>query len=281
MQSNAFSNEPDAELDALLSAPNRLEVPEDESALLRRQLDAFRRQLSERPEQQRSLLDVAREVLANPIFRPAIAVALLVALVFAGITLMRLGTHDAYANVVQQLRSPQTLSYTVVVAEGTEVSITYAAPGLVRIETSWGVEIIQNRSEGTGTILLHFLKSYMVGPASGDDAEVVDFLDELRTLPEKATERLGEQTIGGRPAIGYKVDKGQYALVVWIDSETEQPLQFDIAVSAHDGAPVHAMHIEDIRIDDPIDPAMFDASIPADYKEISAMDDAPDTGAIR
>ena len=268
-------------LDVVLRGIQEIDVPAEVDAKMRARLDAFRGQLSaDRSSVRPSTWSLLKQLLMAPQLRPAIAATLMVLLLVSVVLLVRTTTRSAYAVVADELRGAEAIAYVVQIADQTEVEVAFREPGQYLYRTSWGMEVLEDRVKGEKIILLHFLERYAIEPADENRNEPADLLGELRALPPKADRIMGERVFDGRTATGYAVDQEDAAIIVWIDNETERPLQLDISFE-HEDVPVFTMHVRDIRIDDAVQDSIFDAAIPEHYERIAEGGEVPGIGAPR
>jgi outer membrane lipoprotein-sorting protein len=181
-----------------------------------------------------------------------------------------------YAAAATQLSSAHSFEYTVAIAPGAEVDFSYLAPGFRRIKLSWGMEI---RSDGSGKqiVLMHLTKNYIVGKE--EQSEAPDLVEQFKALPTSTHESLGEQTVGGRKLLGYRVhpsksempdaNLGLSALDLWVDAATGNTDHVDLSIQ-EPGKPLYQMHIKNIRIDEEMDHSLFDMNPPAGYTKLGA-----------
>jgi hypothetical protein len=260
-----------------------MDVPPDVQERLRGRLASFRGKIGQRPPSRLPLLWYS---LVHPSWvRVAATAAVVGAVVVAALFLLpRSDASRAYAAAVAQLSRAQSLEYTVVLAPYTEVSFSYLVPGYRRVDCSWGMEL---RTDGSGKqlILIPATRHYLIeeGKPSDSLADAMNLVEQLKSLPKKPGEILGEQTVGDKRLRGYRVHQlprgnviqGLKALDVWVDERGGSPDHVDISIQEA-GKPLYQMHIKDIRVDAKINPSQFDMTPPAGYTEIQA----PGGGAI-
>jgi outer membrane lipoprotein-sorting protein/effector-binding domain-containing protein len=184
-----------------------------------------------------------------------------------------------YAAAVSRLAGARSLQYTMELAPFVEVEFSHLAPNRDRINCSWGIEI---RADGSGTqlVLMHASKRYARERTAADGlAHSVDLIEQLSKLPRKADAALGERWTGGRRLVGYRVmgtrmpgGHGVKSLDLWIDAQSGNPDHADITPA--DAGSGYQMHVTGIRVDASVDPAVFDMTPPAGYKELTAADAA-------
>lgn len=266
----------DHDVDELIRRSTQVEVPANVEVRLRSRLAEFRTRVEQRPPSRLRMLVYS---LIHPTsFRvPAMTAAVLAAIVVA-LVLIPKGSNAsrAYAAAAAQLRNAQSLQYTVVLAPYTEVDLSYLAPGYRRVKCSWGIEL---RTDGTGKqmILMHATRNYMFEEVKQVDslANSTDFVEQWKSLPKTADESIGEQWVGDRRLLGYRVRQapsgsgipGLKWLDLWVDAPTGNPDHVDITIQ-EPGKPLYQMHIKDIRVDAEINRSLFDMTPPTGYTAI-------------
>lgn len=279
------------EMDELIRRRTQVEVPAEVEDRLRRRLAEFRTRVEQRPPSRwRSL---AYSLTHPPALRViAMAAALLVA-VTAGLVLIprESSASRVYAAAAEQLRSSQSLEYTIVLnaIPYVAVDISYAAPGYKRLNCSWGIEVRADRTAGKQIVLMHATRMYLA--EAGKQVESIansdDLVEQLRSLPPSADEVLGEQRAGGKRLIGYRLRKappntsitsatfpGLKTFDVWVDAGTREADHVDVTVQ-EEGKPPHQMHINNIRVGGQVDRALFDLTPPAGYTAITVPSAEP------
>ena len=251
------------DMDEMIRRATRVEVPAGVEDRLRGRLMEFRTRVEHRPPNHRPALRVM-----------AMAAALLAA-VAAGLVLIprQSSASRVYAAAAAQLRSSQSLEYTIVLnaTPYVAVEISFLAPGFRRINCSWGIEVRADGTTGKQIALFHATRNYVAEEGKQVQSSD-DFLEQLRSLPQAADEMLGEQWAGGTRLIGYRLHKappntgisGPQAFDIWVDAATRETHHVDITIQ-EEGKPTHQMHIQNIRSGAPIDRSMFDLTPPAGY----------------
>jgi outer membrane lipoprotein-sorting protein/predicted transcriptional regulator YdeE len=261
------------DLDEFIQRSTQVEVPADVEERLRGRLAEFRTRVEQRPPSRLRML--VYSLTHPPTFRvPAVTAAVLAAVAVALVIIPK-GSNEsrAYAAAAAQLRSAQSLEYTIVLAPYTEVGFTYLAPGYRRVNCSWGIEM---RTDGSGKqlLLMHATQNYVIEQVKqvNDLASGTDMVEQFKSLPQTADESLGEQRAGGKRLIGYRahhmragsVSSGFKALDLWVDAGTRKPDHVDITFQ-EPGKPLYQMHIKDIRVDAETNRSLFDMTPPAGY----------------
>jgi len=259
------------DVDELIRRRTQMEVPAEVEERLRGRLAEFRTRVEQRPP--------SRFFVGVPMLRVAALTATLLVLAAVGLVLIprQSGGSRTYAAAAAQLRSAQSLEYTLVLNAEPYVAVDFSflAPAYRRLNCSWGIEVRGDGSTGKQIVLFHGTRTYLT--EGGKQVEAADLAEELRALPRTADEVLGERWTGGRKLVGYRLTKeppdgsipGLKALDVWIDSGTSEADHVDITVQ-EPGKPVHQMHIQNIRVNQEVNRALFDLTPPAGYSTIGA-----------
>ena len=265
------------DVDELMRRTMQTEVPADVEVRLRGRLAEFRTRVEQRPPSRFRTLAYA--LTHRPAVRVMSMAAALLAVVTVGLVLIprESGASRVFAAAAAQLRSSQSLQYTIVLAPYVQVEFSYMAPGYRRLNCSWGIEVRTDGTIGKQIVLMHAARTYLTesGKQVESQANTEDFLEQLRSLPQTADEVLGEKWTGTRKLIGYRLRKappngsipGLKELDIWIDAATGEADHVDITVQ-EPGKPADQMHIENIRVDGQVDRSVFDLAPPAGYTPI-------------
>jgi hypothetical protein len=267
------------DLDDFVQRSTQVEVPTVVAERLHRRLAEFRERVEQRPPSR--LQALAYSLIHPASFRVPLMTAALLAVVITLAFIPR-GSNAGrvYAAAATQLRSAHSLQYTVAIAPGAEVDFAYLAPSFRRIKLSWGMEI---RSDGSGKqiVLMHLTKNYIVGKE--EQSEVPDLVKQLKLLPQTPDQSIGEQWVGSRKLMGYRVHEtqpgtmfpgaisGLSALDLWVDAASGNPDHVDISIQ-EPNKPLYQMHIKNIHVDAEIDPSLFDMTPPAGYTKMGIPD---------
>jgi outer membrane lipoprotein-sorting protein len=269
------------EMHDLIQRNTQVEIPAEVEDRLRHRLAEFRTRVEQRPPSRwRSLAD---SLTYRPPVRVMAMVATALVAVAVGLVFIPRASNASrvYAAAAQQLRSSQSLEYTIVLNDTPYVAVdfSYAAPGYQRLNCSWGIEVRADHTAGKQIVLIHFMRSYVV--ESGKQVERIanseDMVEQLLSLPPSAEQVLGEKQAGDKRLIGYRLPtaalntsfSGLQTFDMWVDAATRQADHVDIAIQ-EPGKPVHQMHINNIRVDGQIDRSVFDLTPPAGYTLITA-----------
>jgi outer membrane lipoprotein-sorting protein len=275
-------NEKD-EMDELIRKSAQVEIPAEVEERLRHRLAGFRTRVEERPPSRwRSL---AYSLTHLPPVRVVAMAATVLMAVAAGLVLIprEASASRVYAAAAEQLRTSQSIDYTIVLNETPYVGIdfSYAAPGYRRVNCSWGIEVRADHTAQKQIVLMHLTRMYVVesGKQVESPANSEDLVESLLSLPPAAGQVLGEQQAGGKRLIGYRIPKAQLGnsftdmktFDLWVDAGTGQADRVDIAIREPE-KPVHHMYIRNIRVNGQVDRSLFDLTPPAGYSTITALD---------
>ncbi len=185
------------------------------------------------------------------------------------------GPSQAYAAVVEQLRNALTVSFSAVWyfdenEPPTHIEMAYREPGIQRVAIDHnGSHIIQvlDTNRDKGIVLMPETKTCIemdlasMPSVERDRIQLINLVSkEIKTLPDRADEILGEQVIDGREVQGFRVSDQ----TIWIDVETQELISVDRKLGGT------RMVMSEFRIDpDDLDDSMFSTTPPEDYTPIS------------
>jgi outer membrane lipoprotein-sorting protein len=264
------------DVDELIRRRTQVEIPAEVEDRLRRRLAEFRVRVEQRPPSR--LRSFAYSLMSPPVLRPAAMTAVALAIVAAGLILVPRESRasQVFAAAANELKSAQSLQYTVVLNSDPYVGLDFAylAPGYRRVNFSWGMEVRTDGATGRQILLMHGIHAYLneTGKTVESQSNIDDFSAQLRALPDRADDVLGEQWTGQQKLLGYRLSKtppngsipGLKTMDIWIDSATREVHHVDITVQEK-GKPEHQMHIQDIRVGAAVDRSLFDLTPPAGY----------------
>jgi outer membrane lipoprotein-sorting protein len=279
-------------LDEFIRRSTEVDVPPHVEARLRHRLAEFREKVEQRPPSRLRML--VYSLIHPPSLRvPAMAAAVLAAVALALVLIPgRSNASRVYAAAAAQLRTAQSLEYTVVLAPYTEVDFSYLAPGDRRVNCSWGIEV---RTDGSGKqmILMPATRNYLIEQVQQVDglASAMDMVEQFKSLPKTADESLGEERAGGKRLMGYRVHEaaagsgipGFKAFDLWVDAGTGNPDHMDITIQ-EPGKPLYQMRIKDIRVGAAVNRSLFDMTPPAGYTAIATpntVEHTPSQGSVK
>ena len=285
------------DVDELIQRSTQVEVPVDVEERLRGRLAEFRTKVEQRPPAHWRAF--AYSLLHRPALRVAAMATGLVVVAAVGLVLVpkQSRASEVFSTAAAQLRNSPSLAYTIVLNDTPYVGVdfTYLAPGYRRLDCSWGIEVRTDGTTGKQIVLMHGARTYLTegGKQVENQGNIDSFADQLRSLPQKADEVIGDKWVGDKKLIGYRLRNsppnagipGLKALDIWIDAATREPHHVDITVQEQ-GKPEHQMHIQNIRVAQNVDRSLFDLTPPAGYTPFAIPDGkevatAPDTPALR
>lgn len=268
------------DLDELIRRRTQMEVPVDVEGRLRSRLAEFRTRVEQQPPSRFRAL--AYSLIHPPAVRVMALTALLLVAVGVGMVFFpgEFSGNRVYAAAAEQLRSSQSLEYTIVLNTTPYVAVdfSYVAPGYRRLNCSWGIEVRTDGTAGKQIVLMHATRTYLTedGKQVENLANSEDIAEQLRSLPQSADEVLGEQRAGEKRLIGYRLRKapantsipGLNTFDIWVDAGTREVHHVDITIQ-EEGKPAHQMHIQNIRVDAEVNRSMFDLTPPVGYTAIA------------
>jgi len=264
------------DVDELIRRRTQVEVPAEVEDRLRHRLVEFRARVEQRPPSR--LRSFLYSLVPAPHLRAVAMTAVALAIVAAGLILIPRESRasQVFAAAAAELKSAQSLQYTVVLNSDPYVGLDFAylAPGYRRVNFSWGMEVRTDGTSGRQILLMHGMHAYLneTGKTVESQSSIDDFSAQLRALPDRADDVLGEQWTGRQKLLGYRLSKappngsipGLKAMDIWVDAATREVHHVDITVQEN-GKPEHQMHIQDIRVGAPVDRSLFDLTPPAGY----------------
>ena len=172
--------------------------------------------------------------------------------------------NQLYAQTIEHFKTFKTISYYVELEEGLKFSVQYTDPGLVRMNSSWGIEIITDLVEEKQMILSHSKRTYFIKKIFDTDKNKI-FLKELRNLPEQADVSLGKKFKNGKSLEGFQVFVHEGCTIdVWIDAGSKEITNLN--VKFHEKGKVESyINIKDIELNAKMDPADFKLEPPEGY----------------
>ncbi len=219
---------------------------------------------------------IRKAVHAKARWATATGIAILLIAVVVTFNPFGRGPSQAYAAVVEQLRNALTVSFSAVWyfdenESPTHIEMAFREPGIQRIAMDYnGANMVQvlDTKQDKGIILMPETKTYFeMDLASMPSVEqhrlqLIKFVSkEIKTLPKKADEILGEQVVDGREVQGFRVGNQ----TIWIDVETEELVFVDKELGGT------RMVMTNFRIDPAdLDDSMFSTTPPEDYTPIAS-----------
>lgn len=212
----------------------------------------------------------------------AIAAVILVA-VFIGF--LPTGGSSVYADVVKQLQKARTFIYTVTTStpvEGMpemEMEIAFKEPGYMRLTMPGGYVSVMDSIQGKGLSIIPARQQYIEIDMANlpDDAarKQIEVIENLKTLPERADEDLGEQTMDSRTVHGFRVNENSVTHTVWIDPKTRELVLVEMEF---DNAPGMSGTMSNFKFDVELDDSLFSLMPPDGYSRLELQVDVSEAG---
>ena len=284
-----FDKDTNQDLDELIRRTTQVEIPDDVEGRLRGRLAEFRTRVERAAAEPLADAGLFSDAPADRSSDGADGDSSRGGGARAGAHSKGSSTSRVFAAAAAQLRSSQSLAYTIVLNSEPYVGVdfSYLAPGYRRLNCSWGIEVRTDGTTGKQIVLMHGARIYLTegGKQVESQANTEDFAQQLRSLPQTADEVLGEQWTGEKKLIGYRLRKappngsipGLKELDIWIDTATREAHHVDITVQEQ-GKPAHQMHIQNIRVGANVDRSLFDLTPPEGYTPIAIPSGEARTG---
>jgi outer membrane lipoprotein-sorting protein len=269
--------EKDQILERLLKNNPVAEVPQEVETRLRRHLTTLRERM-EAPKGKERLARTIGWSLALRYATPAMA---LILIGFIGYLIMAGGSSSrVYADVVEHLRNARSMTYTMTQrAEGTPIPNTtmeyaFKEPHYIRMSMPMEVYAVINMAEKKGLTVLTPQKRYIemdFSDAPSAEFQVSNVVYEMRSLPERADEVLGEQEIDGRNVQGFRVTETGMDKILWVDVETGDLVRIE---GEFVNAPGMYFVVENIRFDIEYDDSFFSLEPPSGFTPLKVEADS-------
>ncbi len=237
---------------------------------LRREVLSVFNEAEQQPATRTIVLQILRRtIMKSPITRIAAAAVIIIAVL---ISINQFGgsidgASVAFANVAQQLRNARTLTYTVVTQVGDRtmrMEVAFKEPGHMRYSGERGIVSIMDQTQNIGLLIDPLKKEFTEIELSNlpPDQSQVNLIEELRTLPERADEVLGEREMDGRVVQGFRVSEKGVDRIVWIDAKTGDLVRMEVELVNAPGAYVV---MTDVKFDVDLDDSLFSLTPPEGY----------------
>jgi outer membrane lipoprotein-sorting protein len=224
--------------------------------------------------------DVRRIIMKTSITKIAVA-AMIIAAILVGINLLGgSGTGKVYADIVEQLASARTMTYSILTSTPVESMPTlrsqmiFKEPGLMRTTTADGYTNVIDWTQNKGISILPTKREYIEFEASNlehdpdNDSFVV--IEKLRSLPYEADEVLGEKEIDGQVLQGFCVIKTDMITTVWINPESTQLVRVEIDYTTSPGMNTI---MTDFQFNVELDDSLFSLIPPEDFTPVQVQAD--------
>ncbi len=191
------------------------------------------------------------------------------------------GGSAAFAQVVEKLRSAQTMTYDWVSKRDSDGTILsrgrnlYMVPGKIRIEFN-GEKDVQSyfvADMPTGKVLFvdAAQKTARIVPLKEFDGNdrAAKAIEDIRSLEEQGARPLGNKQIDGVQARGFAITRDGETTTVWANAASGDPIRVEILGKSNSGEPVLSVWTN-IKLDQPLDPQLFSVRPPAGFA-VSAL----------
>jgi outer membrane lipoprotein-sorting protein len=238
--------------------------------------------LDEREEQKSGVVkpDIWRTIMNSKITKLATAAAVIVA-VLVSFHYLGGSAGSAYADVAERLQKARTLLYTVTTSTAVEgmpamqMEIAFKEPGYMRMTMPGGYVSVMDCIQGKGLSIIPDKKQFIemeIANLPGDGGRrQFDFIEGLRSLPERADEVLGEREIDGRTVQGYRVSEAGMTNTVWIDPKTRDLVEVEVEFN---NAPGMNGTMTNFRFDAELSDELFSITPPEGYTRLELQVDA-------
>jgi outer membrane lipoprotein-sorting protein len=218
-----------------------------------------------------AVIEFGRRIMRSPIAKPAIAAAVVLA-VLGGIHYLGGsidGTSRAFADICRNVTQSSTIRFAirsgaltgkVYEKDGYLVRAEFQAPGPMPFDTTITDKQADNH-------LYMDSRRKVAWHPSGEIRDITshsvyELFTNYRKMPGYSIKKLGKERIGGRLSVGFRLTAphktfGPLQYDIWTDPETKLPTRVDFTGHAPDGQTLEQM-ITDIVFDEPLDDALFD-----------------------
>ena len=182
------------------------------------------------------------------------------------------GSTVAFADVVQKIKSAHTLTCTVSATLPGKPSVSMKMlmaddPDCIRTEMPGGMVSIVSGQRAAMMMLNekdHTATRTDFGSGPTTPAGGLSVVDVFRKLHNAKSESLGEKTIDGVAATGFKTTLADRSVIVWADKKTANPVRVEMSVS-HGSMGVTSVVFDHFAIDPPLDDSLFSLDPPPGY----------------
>lgn len=274
-------HEPEDLVERAVAALRQLPLPGGPSAAVISQTSSALREAAHRPR-----INVLQRITQMPwTFKTSALLGIAASLLAIYFGLLNLtGGALAFADVVAVLEKVRSATWRT----ATEVEMPhnqkvksigegmFLAPSHERIEFvfqgSKGISIIDGEQgkiltlDPTGkTALVIDVKNVPPGqesPFGRTFQGLQEFVAEVQKDSDGKVERLGINTIDGRPAAGFRLEKGTFEVKIWADPNTSRPVR--VEYTSISGPKSHSV-MSDFQVDVDLDASLFRLEVPKDY----------------
>lgn len=246
------------------------DVPPEIAARARRHLDALRERMDNAESRVKTMKNGIgfhwRRLLALATPVAALAIA---AVIFWG-PLTNHG-NSAYATAVRRIKEAQTMLVSMSIQiQGmpeTKMEMAVNKNGCMRMDMGKGIYSIVDstimKSATFDTNNKMVFEANLKNLPTEKKADATKYIEHLRSLPDRASERLGMKNLNGKIVEGYRVKEDQKVSEVWIDAGSREVVQ--VESSTPQMAEVRVT-MNNFRFDPPLAPDYFSTATPAGYK---------------
>lgn len=239
---------------------------------LRRQMLSVFKETCERSLRAGAWQFLGKTIMKSKITKLAVAaviiIAVLIAINYFGGSINV--TSAAFAEVAEQLRNARTLTCTIITH--TEIAymptmrmdVAFKEPGYMRFSGAVGIVSIADATKKKGLLINPLRKEFTEMDLSNLPAEQsqINVIEQLRTLPDRADEVLGEKEMNGRIVQGFRVTEDGLDKTVWVDTETWELVRMEIEFANAPG--VHGV-VTDFKFNVELDDELFSLTPPEGY----------------
>jgi outer membrane lipoprotein-sorting protein len=272
-----LNHDPEADFERRLRAVRADDAPRPEhrDALRDRALSAFDRAVRSREEQPRQIriLIWGKAFMKHPMSRYALAACVVAALVW--LLAPGSGRALAFEKIVEAVVTAKTARFHMDVnVEGQakqSAEAMFLAPAKYRMEIGKIVSLTDFEAAKMLTLIpeqkqavVFNLKNAPQGQAAPDQVNHFERLRQLlqdKQLP--AYERLGEKTIDGHKAQGFRLKSPVGTLTLWGDARTGDPVRIE---NVYTGIPLTEVVMTKFEMNVELKPDLFALDVPKDFK---------------
>ena len=268
-------------LDELIARSINSELPQFDPASWEKKFPEESKMLKSRAAQPLApRQNIWRIIMKRRIFKLAVAAAIVVVAV---ITLRQFGSpfeSDAWADVMENVRSSKTLTCMYRTSEKGPpiVKIMVIDPDLLRFEILLeeqvrreGGDILIIDTDKWKSLALNTVNKTATASTSPADKEMLGMYDtmrDFRNMKGFTVEEIGNRRIGDKQAVGFKLKKDDKnrEIIVWADPETKLPILMEETCGENREGQVRKFFITDIVFDSELDVSLFSLEPPDGYE---------------
>ncbi|MBN2326397.1 MAG: hypothetical protein JXR73_04520 [Candidatus Omnitrophica bacterium] len=202
----------------------------------------------------------------------AVGFAVVVLVVMAGAGLWDRSAGLAFADVIEHIRSVQSLIFTSSVEGPNQPKMTFQAqylePGRQRTISPEGNILVMDMEQGKSMSLIPSAKKGSILDFSQlpqKQQSQTNFVDYLRKLQSGAEMILGHKEFDGVTAKGFYVEQDGQKYTIWADLKTGLPVWVKIEMAMYGDMSVI---LTDFQFNPDLDESLFEIALPTDYEEI-------------